>query len=79
MYCLLGSSLNFLFEDELAEMAQMEKNILCGFLTGALYKSTLGFRPMVVGSLLGSGISLGLHQGIGFLNERGIVAFEMKY
>jgi import inner membrane translocase subunit TIM23 len=79
MYCFMGSSLNFFFEDEIAELSQFQKNSLCGVLTGALYKSTLGIRPMVVGGILGGALSSGLHQGIGYLNEKGYIAFEMKY
>jgi len=79
MYCVMGSTLNFLFEDELAELNQLQKNMLCGALTGGLYKSTLGMRPFVVGSVLGGGISMGLHYLFEALNQRGIIAFEMKY
>jgi hypothetical protein len=75
----MGSTLNFLFEDELAELSQLQKNVLCGVLTGGLYKSTLGIRPFVVGSVLGGGIALGLHMVISNLHDRGIIAFEMKY
>lgn len=79
MYCLTGSTLNFLFEDELAELNQFQKNVLCGVLTGGLYKSTLGVRPFIVGSILGGAIATSLHGAISYFNEKGYIAFEMKY
>ncbi len=79
MYCLMGSTLNFLFEDELADLSQLQRNVLCGALTGGLYKSTLGLRPFVVGSMLGAGITFGLHNVIGLMNQKGYINFEMKY
>ena len=79
MYCLTGSALNFLFEVELAEMSQFQKNVLCGVLTGGLYKSTLGIRPFVVGSILGGTLAASLHGAITYFNEKGYIAFEMKY
>lgn len=42
MYYLVGSTLNLFFEDELADFTSMNKNILCGAVTGGIYKSTLG-------------------------------------
>ncbi len=79
MYCLVGSGLNFLLEDELAELNQMQKNIICGMVTGGLYKSTLGVRPLVVGTILGGGISLALHHTILLLNKKRYISFEMKF
>ncbi len=79
MYCVMGSTLNFFFEDELAELNQLQKNVLCGVLTGGLYKSTLGIRPFVVGSVLGGGISFALHTAISHFHDKGVIAFEMKY
>ena len=79
MYCFIGSSLNFLFEDELAEFNQLQRNVICGAITGGLYKSTLGLRPIVVGSLLGAGITFTLHNTFTYLNEKDYISFEMKY
>ncbi len=79
MYCLIGSGLNFLLEDELAELSQMQKNAICGMVTGGLYKSTLGIRPFVVGAALGGGFSFLLHNTILFLNKNKIISFEMKF
>lgn len=42
MYYLVGSTLNLFFEDELADTPSIYKNILCGSITGGIYKSTLG-------------------------------------
>ena len=56
MYYLVGSTLNFLFEDELLGYSHMQKNILCGCITGGLYKSTLGITPFFAGSLLGGSL-----------------------
>ena len=53
MYYFMASGLNLLFEDELANFNQTTKNIICGALTGGLYKSTLGVVPMFVGSVVG--------------------------
>ena len=45
LYYLVGSSLNLFFEDELAEISNLNKNMICGAITGAIYKSTLGVIP----------------------------------
>jgi len=79
MYCLIGSGLNFLLEDELAELNQMQKNIICGMITGGLYKSTLGVRPLIAGTILGGGMSLALHHTILYLNKKHFISFEMKF
>jgi len=42
MYYLVGSTINLLFEDEVANFSPLSKNILCGAITGGIYKSTLG-------------------------------------
>mmetsp|Transcript_15530 Transcript_15530/g.17900 ORF Transcript_15530/g.17900 Transcript_15530/m.17900 type:complete len:190 (-) Transcript_15530:178-747(-) len=79
MYCLIGGGLNFLLEDELADLTQMQKNIVCGMVTGGLYKSTLGIRPFVVGTALGGGASFLLHNTIHYLNKNNYISFEMKF
>ena len=48
---------------------------MSGALTGAFYKSSLGIRPMVVGSLFGMGIINIVSYSINFLNESGFVRF----
>lgn len=59
MYYLIGSGLNIFFEDELEYVSPLQKNILCGAITGGLYKSTLGVIPTCVGGILG-GFSIGV-------------------
>lgn len=34
--------MNLLFEDELADVTSLNKNIICGAISGGIYKSTLG-------------------------------------
>ena len=79
MYYLIGGSLNFLFEDELADLTQLQKNIVCGVVTGGLYKSTLGIRPFAMGMILGGGITFGIHNAIHYLNQQRLISFEMKF
>ena len=76
---MVGSTMNFLFEDEVAQFTPLQKNVVCGFVTGGLYKSTLGLRPFVVGTLLGGLLIHGLHNLTSYLNERGLIHFEMKF
>ena len=60
-------------------MSNMNKNVLCGAFTGALYKSTLGVIPAGVGALLGSTI-IGVFTVVNqHLNQKGIIAFEMRF
>ena len=56
MYYLVGSTLNLFFEDEFKDFQPLHKNMICGSITGALYKSTLGFTPTMVGGVLGGSI-----------------------
>jgi len=79
MYCLVGGTMNFLFEDEVAQLTPVQKNMLCGAITGGLYKSTLGVRPMIVGSLLGGLIIFNLHHVTAYLNRKELIHFEMKF
>jgi hypothetical protein len=55
----------------------MARNIVTGSLTGGLYKSTLGFRPMVVGTLAGGLIITGITYSINGLNNAGLISFRM--
>lgn len=54
MYLLVGKFINFVFKEELESLTDMQRSALFGFVTGAIYKSTRGFRPMVLGSVLGA-------------------------
>jgi len=42
MYYVVGSTMNLFFEDELANLNTLSKNMLCGAITGGIFKSTLG-------------------------------------
>lgn len=79
MYYLIGSSLNLIFEDELEGLSALQKNVICGTITGGLYKSTLGVKPTIVGALLGAGLIAGLTLLVEEGNRRGTIAFEMKF
>lgn len=78
-FCCNGSILKLLFEDELEQFTDLQKNMVNGALTGALFSSTRGLIPMGVGSVTGLGIVLGLHYGIEWLRERDYIDFQMKY
>mmetsp|Transcript_78819 Transcript_78819/g.109204 ORF Transcript_78819/g.109204 Transcript_78819/m.109204 type:complete len:130 (+) Transcript_78819:80-469(+) len=56
LYLVTGKFINFLFFEELENTSEPMKNAVYGGVTGAVYKSTRGFRPMILGSLLGASI-----------------------
>jgi hypothetical protein len=60
-------------------MSPFAKNVMCGFISGGIYKSTHGFRPFVVGSVLGAGIIGSLNLAVNKGNQLGIISFEMKF
>ena len=45
--------MNLFFEDELLGVSHVHKNMICGAITGSIYKSTLGVIPAGVGFILG--------------------------
>lgn len=52
LYCLIKKITNFIFEEELQNLTPLQKQLLYGFMTGAIYKSTRGLKPMLLcGSL----------------------------
>ena len=53
--------------------------MICGAITGSIYKSTLGVVPAGVGFLLGGGLIGSTTKLVDYLNANGIVAFEMKF
>lgn len=53
--------------------------MLCGALTGAVFKSTLGVVPSAFGFVLGAGISGMLYKAIEYGNKTGHIDFEMKF
>ena len=56
MYLLIGKSIEFIFKEELESFTQPQKAAMFGAVTGALYKSTRGLRPMIFASILGAGV-----------------------
>lgn len=79
MYYMVGSTINFLFEDELKELNNTTKNILCGAITGAIYKSQRGIRGMIVGGAIGALLLGGLTLVTEKANEKGLVAFDIRF
>ena len=61
MYLLTGKLINFIFKEEFDEFHVGEpfKNAVYGSCAGALYKSTRGFRPMVLSCVLGAAMGSG--------------------
>ena len=56
LYLVTGKFINFLFFEELEAASEPMKNAVYGGVTGAIYKSTRGYRPMILGSLLGASV-----------------------
>ena len=54
MYLLVGKTINFVFQEELEGASEPTKSALFGAVTGAIYKSTRGVRPVVLASILGA-------------------------
>ena len=79
IYCGLGWGLNKLFEDELSDLSSFEMNLMVGFLSGGLYKSTLGVPPMFMGALTGMALAGGINYAIDELRERDYISFEMRF
>ena len=77
LYCLTGKSIDLIFEEELQDYGQNIRNVIAGGVTGLLYKSTKGLRPMVIGSLTGAALISGLTYGMTALNNKGIIGFSM--
>jgi import inner membrane translocase subunit TIM23 len=79
LYCMNAKFLNFFLEDELAELTTYQKNILCGFLTGAIFKSTR--KPIAIGvsAMCGVGVITGLDYLVDYLRENELVNFELKF
>lgn len=79
IYFVMGKTLNLFFEDQLDYLTSIQKNMVCGMATGALFKSTLGLVPTAFGAVLGGAIAGGIHLATELANERGIISFEMKF
>ncbi|CAG9316816.1 unnamed protein product [Blepharisma stoltei] len=78
MFCLTGKFVDLVFEEEIQDFGQMTRNIAAGTLTGALYKSTLGIRPMIVGAIIGAGAVTTIAYSLNGLNDMGIIKFRME-
>ena len=61
LYLLTGKLINFVFLEEFEEfhLSETVKNAVYGGCAGAIYKSTRGFRPMVLSAVLGASIGSG--------------------
>ena len=79
LYYLMGSTLTLFFEDELSSLSNLQKNVLCGSITGAIFKSTLGVVPTFVGGLVGGGLVGSFTYLTAELNKKGYISFEMKF
>jgi import inner membrane translocase subunit TIM23 len=79
VYFFTGKILNACFEDLLDYFNNTSKNMLCGAFTGAIYKSTLGWRPTLFGSVLGSSFALGISLLMDYGNTHGYIGFSMGY
>ena len=75
MYFLVGGTLNFFFEDQLDYLSQIQKNMICGAFTGALFKSTLGLVPTAFGAVLGAGLAGAIHLITDAGNKSGLISF----
>lgn len=54
LYLMVGKSLNFVFKEELENVGEVARSALFGAFTGAIYKSTRGYRPILFASVLGA-------------------------
>lgn len=61
LYFFVGKTLNIFFEDQLDYLSPIQKNMICGAATGAVFKSTLGLVPTAFGAVLGAGLAATIH------------------
>ena len=56
LYMLTGKSIYFIFKEEFEDfqISLYAENAIFGGVCGTIYKSTRGFRPMILGALLGA-------------------------
>lgn len=78
MYCLISKTMDLLFEEEINEFGPWARNNISAALTGAIYKSTLGMRPMLFSSFLGVVLINGLMYSANYLNEKGLIRFSIE-
>lgn len=79
MYHLVAGGLNLFFEDEMSGMSNLQKNVMCGAITGGIFKSLKGPIGLGVGSILGASLMFGLTKLTEYGNRNGYVSFEIKY
>ncbi len=77
LYAFCGMLISTTFEKSLMNWDNMSKNLLVGFSTGVIYKSTRGLRPALVGGLVGTAMVLSLNIVTDWLRERDYINFEM--
>ncbi len=58
MYMMTGKFIQFFFQEEFEDFSLSEKtkNAVYGAVCGMLYKSTRGFRPMILSAFLGASV-----------------------
>ena len=79
VYQLTGSSLNFLFEEELSPYTNLQKNMFFGSLAGGMCKAHLGVIPIGVGGVLGASSIGGITLLMNHLNKKNILNYEMSF
>jgi hypothetical protein len=79
LFCFNANILNLFFEDQLANLSDLHRNLLNGFMTGAFYSCTRGLVPTMVGGLTGTAIIFSMHQIVQYMRDHDLVNFEMKF
>jgi hypothetical protein len=59
LYCLTKRGVNFIFEEDLQGMSDINKQLIYGFVTGAIFKSTRGLLPALLSGVMMSGVCAG--------------------
>ncbi len=60
VYCLTKKTVNFLFEEDLQGTSEFTRQVVYGFVTGCLFKSTRGVLPALLSGCLVAGFCGGL-------------------
>lgn len=60
-------------------ITDLNKNLLNGLLTGALFTSTRGLVPLAVGGVSGVTTVFLLHHSLIWMRDREYISFEMKF
>ena len=75
LYHLIAGGLNLFFEDEMSNMSSLQKNVVCGALTGGIFKSLRGPVGLGVGTALGATLMYSLTKLTEYGNQHGYVSF----